>query len=80
MTILLLQNNYIYVMPDGTRVESEVPREDLKVHQVPATTSTTTVSTSAPIISDDVEGSALADDYSIQWEEDYKEDTKDTPP
>ena len=66
-------------MPDGTRVESEVPRDDLKVHQIPATTTTTT--TNAPIISDDLEGSAPADDdYSIQWEEDYKEDTKDTPP
>jgi len=79
-TRIIERNNYIYVMPDGTRVESEVPREDLKVHQVPATTSTTTISSSAPIMSDDVEGSALADDYSIQWEEDYKEDTKDTPP
>ena len=29
-----LQNNYIYVMPDGSRVESEEPRDDLKLHEV----------------------------------------------
>merc|ERR1719464_307080 len=55
-TRIIERNNYIYVMPDGTRVESEVPRDDLKVHQIPATTTTTsTTTTSVPIISDDSE-------------------------
>merc|ERR1719320_56032 len=60
-TRIIERNNYIYVMPDGTRVESEVPREDLKVHMVPpTTTTTTTTTTNLPIISDDSEAPASA--------------------
>merc|ERR1711972_1021820 len=36
-----VQNNYIYVLQNGTKVESAVPREDLKVHEVITTTTTT---------------------------------------
>ena len=77
LTIVLLQNNYIYVLQNGTRVESAEPREDLKVHEVPSTATTVTTTTSAPPLAiseePDYEGSAPADDF---WEADYTEDNK----
>jgi len=69
-----VQNNYIYVLQNGTKVESAEPREDfLKVHEV--VTTTTTASAPPPAISEqpDYEGSAVADDDF--WEADYTEDT-----
>merc|ERR1719193_2682256 len=76
-TRIIERNNYIYVLQNGTRVESAEPREDLKVHEVPSTTSTVTTTTSAPPLAiseePDYEGSAPADDF---WEADYTEDNK----
>ena len=65
-----LQNNYIYVMPDGSRVESEEPRDDLKIHEVSSTAPTTTkLGSSESSISD-----GANEDYELEWE-DIKEDT-----
>ena len=65
-----LQNNYIYVMSDGSRVESEEPRDDLKKHEVSPTASTTT-----KVVSRDSSNSDGAnEDFELEWE-DIKEDT-----
>ena len=65
-----LQNNYIYVMPDGSRVESEEPRDDLKMHEVSSTAATTTkLGSSESSISD-----GANEDFELEWE-DIKEDT-----
>ena len=65
-----LQNNYIYVMPDGSRVESEEPRDDLKTHEVSSTATTTTkfVSSESSI------SEGANEDFELEWE-DIKEDT-----
>ena len=57
-------------MPDGSRVESEEPRDDLKTHEVsPTATTTTKLALSESSISD-----GANEDYELEWE-DIKEDT-----
>merc|ERR1719350_491157 len=73
---------YIYVI-NGTKHESEVPREDWKLYEVtsPPTTTTTTTTTSAPpAISEpgDIEGSVIAGEDGWEWEDGFQEDTKPT--
>jgi len=69
-TRIIEKNNYIYVMPDGSRVESEEPRDDLKMHEVPSTATTTTkLVSSESSISD-----GANEDFELEWE-DIKEDT-----
>ena len=68
-----VQNNYIYVLQNGTKVESAEPREDLKVHEVITTTTTTSAPPPATSEQPGYEGSAVADDDF--WEADYTEDT-----
>merc|ERR1719193_2187652 len=69
-TRIIEKNNYIYVMPDGSRVESEEPRDDLKRHEVSSTAATTTkLGSSESSISD-----GANEDFELEWE-DIKEDT-----
>ena len=57
-------------MPDGSRVESEEPRDDLKKHEVsPTATTTTKFAPNESSISD-----GANEDYELEWE-DIKEDT-----
>ena len=65
-----MKNNYIYVMPDSSRVKSEEPRDDLKLHEVSSTASTTTKVVSSE--SSNSDGSN--EDFELEWE-DIKEDT-----
>ena len=57
-------------MPDGSRVESEEPRDDLKRHEVSSTATTTTnfVSSESSI------SEGANEDFELEWE-DIKEDT-----
>ena len=70
-----MQNNYIYVMPDGTKKEFDEPQENLKVHQVPSPP-TTIVTTSA----DTAAPPAKNDPTEWEWEEGFTKDTKPTTP
>ena len=74
---LFLQNNYIYVMPDGTKKEFDEPQENLKVHQVPSPP-TTIVTTSTDTVVPPAISESGGDDW--EWEEGFQEDPKPTPP
>ena len=65
MRTTFLQNNYIYVMPDGSRVESEEPRDDLKMHEVSPTASTTTKVVSSESSNSD----GANEDFELEWED-----------
>jgi len=72
---IIERNNYIYVMPDGTKKEFDEPQENLKVHQVPSPP-TTIVTTSA----DTAAPPAKNDPTEWEWEEGFTKDTKPTTP